>query len=216
MLNQDDLNRVEPGIPQGTNASLLSPSGMPIHSDSGTTDENARGLMGRVSSVVDSGKSRLAGGLHDLGDRIEHKGRDLQTRGTLVRPVARALNSTGEALEGSARYLRDNDLDVIGDDVVSSIRTHPLVSAGVALGCGFLLGKIMSDSDEDESEERFSHSHASHHDDHDDDESDEHEDEDEHSRSTFGDMVMGRMSSIVASGIASIAARRIRDRIAGR
>ncbi len=221
MPNQGDFNRVEPGIPtststgfgsepgipQGTNAGLLSSSGM--HSDTGMS---GGGLMGRVNHIVDSGKSRLAGGLHDLGDRIEHTGRDLESGNFLVRPVGRVLDSTGGALESGARYLRTTDVDVIGDDVVAGIRSRPHMSAGIAVGCGVLLGKMFGSSDESDEEESRgrdeSHDQQRH----------EHEDE-EPGRSenpSMMDRLMGKVSDVVAGGIASYAARQVRDRIAGR
>ncbi len=225
MPNQGEFNRVdtgmpsststgfgsEPGIPQGTNAGLLGSSGMPMTSDTGMS--SGGGLRGRVNSIVDSGKSRLAGGLHDLGDRIEHTGRDLESGSFLVRPVGRVLDSTGNALESGARYLRTTDVDVIGDDVVDGIRSHPLMSAGIAIGCGVLLGKMFGGSDEPEEEESRSSRDESR-----DRQRHEHEDEErERSESpSMMDKLMGRVSDVVAGGIASYAARQVRDRIAGR
>jgi len=220
MPNQGDRNRVEPGmtwgtdadfgsepgIREGTNASLLSSSGMPI-SDTGAAPS---GLMGRVNSVADSGKFRLAGSLHDLGDRIEHTGRDLESGNFLVRPVGRALDSTGSALESGARYLRTTDIDVIGDDVVDGIRSHPLVSAGVAVGCGWLLGRMFG-SDEESHEEEQRELRAS--------ERREHVGHDEQNVSegpSTIDRVKGRMADMLAGGVASFAARQVRNRIAGR
>ncbi len=225
MPNQGDFNRVEPGmssstgtgfgsepgIPQGTNAGLLSSSGMPVTSDTGMSSSG--GLMGRVTSIVDGGKARLAGGLHDLGDRIEHTGRDLESGNFLVRPVGRALDSTGNALESGARYLRTTDVDVIGDDVVDGIRTHPLVSAGIAVGCGVLLGKMFGSSDESEAEA----SRTMHDEPHDRHRPEPEEEEREHSESpSMMDRLMGKVSDVVAGGIAAYAARQVRDRIAGR
>ncbi len=224
MPNQGDFNRTdpgipsstptgfgsEPGIPQGTNAGLLSSSGMPMTTDTGMS---SGGLKGRVNSIVDSGKSRLAGGLHDLGDRIEHTGRDLESGNFLVRPVGRALDSTGNALESSARYLRTTDVDVIGDDVVAGIRSRPLMSAGIAIGCGLLLGKMFGSSDESDEEESRSRDES-----HERRQDHEHEEE-EHDRSetpSMMDKLMGKVSDVVAGGIATYAARQVRDRIAGR
>ncbi len=222
MPNQGDFDRVEsgssttastgfgaePGIPQGTNAGLLSPGGTSMTTDTGMSASG--GLLGRVTSIVDGGKARLAGSLHELGDRIEHTGRDLESGSFVVRPVGRVLDSTGNALENGAHYLRTTDLDVIGDDVVDGIRSHPLLSTGIAMGCGILLGKVFGSGDaSDEEESRTLH-----------DESDDRPAQDEeHDRSEsppIMDRFMGKVSDVVAGGIAAYAARQVRDRIAGR
>ncbi len=232
MPNQGDFDQVEPGIPRGTNADLLSSSGKPIHTEMGTDTftstsvhadsvlssrdrfmhadtggrPSSRETVGRVASVADTGKSRLASGLHDLGDRIESKGRQLESGNVLARPVGRVLDSTGDALESGANYLRSNDFGVIRDDFVEGIRHHPMLSAGIAIGCGWLLGQMMGGSDEsDVSEERVEERHE-----------DEHDEEEERSPSGLMGVVRGRIGNLVASGIASMAARQVRDRIAGR
>ena len=230
MPNQGDINRAEPGIPDGTNAGLLSSSGKPIHTEMGSdtftstgmsgesvlsSPENfvhadtgatsvSRGIVGRVSGVADTGKSKLASSMHDLGDRIEHKGRQFESGNMFVRPVGRALNSTGEALEGGANYLRTSDFGVIRDDFVEGIRNHPMLSAGIAVGCGWLLGR-MTGGDEEEVEDR-EESHRQ----------EEEEQEEESSDAGMMGRVRGRLGDLVASGIASMAARQVRDRIAGR
>lgn len=220
MPDQGEFSRAEPGIPEGTNAGLLSSSGTPIHSDTSSeplltgggmlhTDSgrpsSATGMMGRVSNVADTGKSKLAGTMHDLGDRIEHKGREFQSGNVFVRPVGRVLNSTGEALEDGAQYLRSSDFGVIRDDVVTGIRNHPMLSAGIAVGCGWLLGRIVGGGDNERED----------HDEHENEEEEEEERERSDAPGMMG-MVRGKVGSLVASGIASIAARQVRDRIAGR
>lgn len=234
MPNQGDLNRAEPGIPHGTNAGLLSSSGTPMHTDMGSDgfagtgmhgdsglvsapgtpvyNDTGRpsGIRGHVSSAADTGKAKLASTMHDLGDRIEHKGREFESRSALVRPVGRVLNSTGEALEGGANYLRSSDFGVIRDDVVEGIRHRPLLSAGIAFGCGWLLGQMMGG--DDEGEERESRDESGRH------EEEEEEEEHEENSSDSGMMgsVRGRVANLLASGVASMAARQVRNRIAGR
>lgn len=217
MPNQGDWTGVvEPGIPEGTNAGLLSSSGTPLTTDTGmSASSGTGGIMGRVSDVVDSGKSMVAGKLHDLGDRLEHTGRGLESGNMLVRPVGRVLDSTGEALESGGRYLRTTDIDVIGDDIVGGIRTRPLLSAGIALGCGMLLGRMFSSSDDSGEEPRRMHDESHDHHGH-DSEREEEEEEHDSDRSSFRETLMGKMSELVAGGIASFAARQVRDRIAGR
>lgn len=224
MPNQGDFDRVEPGIsrssdtgfgaepgiPQGTNAGLLSSSSMPISRDTGTSTSG--GLVGRMTDMVESGKSKLAGSLHDLGDRIEHTGRNLETGSFLTRPLGRALDDTGSALESGARYLRTRNIGVIGDDAVDGIRSHPLVSAGVAVTCGWLLGRMFAGGEEmeDEAPAVREESHAREH----EEQYEEHGHSDE--SPSMMDRLVGKVGDVLAGGIAAYAARQVRDRIAGR
>ncbi len=208
MPDQGDWSRVEPTMPQGTNSELVSSSGMPYHSDVGLRP-GPEGLQSHATGLVDTGKSKLGSKLHELGDRIEHTGRQLKSGGMLARPVGRLLDRTGNAIESGGNYLRTRDIDVIGDDFVTGIRNHPLVSAGVAVGFGWLLGRMVGGESEEE-ESRPASPREEKHEEH---REEQHEDS---GRPSMFDKVKGRMTEMVASGLASVAARQIRDRIAGR
>jgi ElaB/YqjD/DUF883 family membrane-anchored ribosome-binding protein len=73
----------------------------------------------RLSEAAVRGKSRLA-------DSIENTATVLDDR-----------------LYGSAEYLRSTDIEVIRDDFVDTVRKRPLLSAGIALGAGYLIGKAL-------------------------------------------------------------------------
>ena len=118
-----------------------------------------------------------------------------------------ALDGTGNALESGARYLRTTDMDVIGDDVVDGIRSHPLVSAGLAVGCGWLLGRMFGSDEESHEDEQRASERREH---------EEHEDHDVSKGPSTMDRVKGRMADMLAGGVASFAARQVRNRIAGR
>jgi len=73
----------------------------------------------RLSDAAVRGKSRLA-------DTIENTATVLDDR-----------------LYGSAEYLRSSDIEVMRDDFVDAVRKRPLLSAGIALGAGYLIGKAI-------------------------------------------------------------------------
>lgn len=214
MANRDEGSRIEPPTSEGTNAPLLSPSGTPITTETGAAPG---GLRRRVSRIVDDRKSRVADRLHGLGDRIEHTGRDLEGGNFMVRPLGRVLDSTGNALESGANYLRTTDVDDIGADIVDGIRDRPLLSAGIAVGLGMMLGRMFGGH----AEEQEVRTHP------------------EQLRTRRGRVRRGRerpelevyeprqhrylaravaakARGVVAVGVASMAARQVRDRIAGR
>ncbi len=211
MPDQGERTHIEPSMPEGTNAGLVSSSGTPLSAQPGLGGTPGPEWDGHSTGMLEQGKAKLADRLHDLGDRIEHTGRNLESGNMFVRPVGRVLDSAGNSLEGGANYLRTHGFGVIGDDVVEGIRNHPLVSAGVAVGIGWMLGRMMGGSEEPEQRARDISPREEHH----EERHDRDRGRDQRADSTMIDRLKGRFTEVVASGIAAAAARRIRDRIAG-
>ncbi len=215
MPDLGDRGRIEPGVPEGTNAGLVSPAGTPIYPEMGTgrgpglvSDTGSSGLVSNTGSsgLINRGKARVADRLHDLGDRIEHTGRSLESGNVVARPVGRVLDSAGNSIEGGANYLRTHNIGVIGDDFVDNIRQHPLVSAGVAIGVGWMLGQMFGGGEEEEPRRTARQEERA---------EEEHEEERHDQGNSLLDRMKGRVAELVAGGVASFAARKIRDRIAG-
>ena len=57
--------------------------------------------------------------------------------------IAGVSDSLATGMESSAEWLRDADLDKLKDGVEKQVKQHPARSLFVALGAGFLLGKIL-------------------------------------------------------------------------
>ena len=83
-----------------------------------------------LSGAAERGRERL----HNVADR---------GRGRLADAIDSTADRLDDRLSHSANYLRTNDVDVIGDDLANQIRRHPLLSAGIALGTGYLVGKVL-------------------------------------------------------------------------
>lgn len=65
-------------------------------------------------------------------------------RERLIDAADRGRTRVAERLSGSAEYLQTSDIDTIQTDLVAEIRRHPLRSAAIALGTGYVLGKVVS------------------------------------------------------------------------
>lgn len=82
------------------------------------------------------------GGLKSGGRRVlagvAEKGRE-----RIVDAADRGKHRIADRLEDGADYLR-NDIEIIQDDFVDAVQRNPLLSAGIAVGAGFLLGKAMA------------------------------------------------------------------------
>jgi hypothetical protein len=57
-----------------------------------------------------------------------------------------AIDELDDRLSHTAHYLRTHDVEVIRDDFIQQVRRRPLLSAGLAVGTGYLLGKALGGS----------------------------------------------------------------------
>ena len=76
----------------------------------------------RLYVAADRGRSRLADALDTAAERLDDR------------------------LTDSSRYLRTHDVDYIRDDLSNTIRRYTLLSAGVAVGAGYLIGRVFMDA----------------------------------------------------------------------
>lgn len=84
-----------------------------------------------------SGLNRAAGVLDRAGDWVAARDGDLADR------AGSAAHDLADSLERAATYLRSRDLRGVRADLERQIDVHPIRSALIALGAGFLVGKIL-------------------------------------------------------------------------
>lgn len=88
-------------------------------------------LEGRFDALTQRGREMFGG--------VAERGKE-----RLVQAADRGKSRVAEKLSGSADYLRNRDVNAIQSDLVSEIRRRPLRSAAIALGTGYLLGKVLT------------------------------------------------------------------------
>lgn len=143
------------GSALGTNDSVA-------FSDNQSSDEvSARGTTGTTGSRTTgttpgtSLKARAAGipamladGLQAGADALRQR-RSAATTGSSVTAlvndpaIAAVTDSLATGMQSGAEWLRDADLDKLKDGVEKQVKEHPARTLFVALGAGFLLGKIL-------------------------------------------------------------------------
>lgn len=174
--------------------------------------EKAKGMgekmKEKASNAIETGKEKVAGGVDRLGTRLGERARPLEEQGGLKGKVGGAVHGVGDALESSAEYLRTHEVSTIRDDLKSQIREHPLASVGIALGTGFVLGRVFGGGEEEEEEEgdrelereRFETMMRM---------------RGRHERGGFFSQMRGPLGRAVASGATALLARQVRNRIGG-
>jgi hypothetical protein len=116
------------------------------------------GISGRVKGVASSVRQKastlpamLADGL-EAGAEVLRQRRPSPTSSTTPGTSVAVASDSGidavtdtlaTGMQSSAEWLRDADLDKVKSGVEKQVKEHPARSLLVALGAGFLLGKIL-------------------------------------------------------------------------
>ena len=111
-------------------------------------------VQGRLSRMAEAGKARIADQLDRLGQGLEDRARPWEEQGGGKGRSGSVVHRAGDMLENGAEYLRTHEIGQIRDDVRDQIVAHPFLSCGLALGTGFVLGRIFSPGEEEERYER--------------------------------------------------------------
>lgn len=93
-------------------------------------DEDFDATSRRFETLKSGGRRVLAG--------VAEKGKE-----RIVDAADRGKHRIADRLEDGADYLR-NDIEIIQDDLVDAVRRNPLLSAGIAVGAGYLIGKAVA------------------------------------------------------------------------
>lgn len=101
-------------------------------------------LKSHANDVVETGKTRVAGRIDNLGDQLEQQATRLESQGNFVgRAAANVVRGGSDVLESGADYLRSHDMASMRSSVKGSIRDHPFLSVGFALWLGYRFGKMI-------------------------------------------------------------------------
>jgi len=143
----------------GTGGSETSFQNSGLSSTSATSDTSSTdsgGVSGRVRNIAASAKDKASNIPAIIADGLERGANALrQTRTTsgdstggsavaLVNDssIAAVTDTLATGMQSSADWLRDADLDKIKTDVEKQVKEHPGRTLLIALGAGYLLGKV--------------------------------------------------------------------------
>jgi hypothetical protein len=87
-----------------------------------------------VSDKVDEGLTAVGGGMTSLAGTIRDKG---PHEGAM----SSATTSVAESLESGGKYLQEQGLSGMADDLTDVIRKHPIPALLVAIGIGFMVAR---------------------------------------------------------------------------
>jgi hypothetical protein len=109
----------------------------------GTMARDAAGTVaqraGEVASTVGRKAEEATGA---VGSRIESFGHTVRERGPHEGIMGTASSTVAQTLESSGRYLKEQGLEGIGEDLSAFIRRHPLPAVLVGIGIGFCMARF--------------------------------------------------------------------------
>jgi ElaB/YqjD/DUF883 family membrane-anchored ribosome-binding protein len=94
----------------------------------------------RVTTQLDRGREAAAQKMEDAAATLSQKAADFPAG----RGLADSLEHTAQRIEGSARYLREHDVDMMLNDARETVRMHPGGALAVAAVTGFVLGLLLN------------------------------------------------------------------------
>jgi len=100
-----------------------------------TVAEKARDVASAVGDRAEGAVSSVGSGMQSLAGTIRDKAPSGGVLGGAASGVASALDSSG-------RYLEEQGLSGIADDMTTLIRRHPIPAVLIGIGMGYLLARI--------------------------------------------------------------------------
>jgi len=101
----------------------------------GNVADKARDLASNVGDRVDSGVSSVGKGMESLAGTIRDRGPSSGMLGNATSGVAGAMDSTG-------RYLEEQGLSGMAEDLTGVIRRNPIPAVLIGIGLGYLLARL--------------------------------------------------------------------------
>jgi len=98
--------------------------------------ERAQNLASNAAERVEDARSAMAQGMSHLAGRLRESAPHEGMLGT-------AAGSVAGTLEAGGRYLQENDLSDMGQDLSRLVRQYPIASLCAVFGLGFMLGKTL-------------------------------------------------------------------------
>ncbi|HEX6939976.1 MAG TPA: DUF2383 domain-containing protein [Longimicrobiales bacterium] len=106
--------------------------------------ERAETARRAVKEAPDRMRATTGSGLDAAADAVDRAGSWVESRdGAVAGRVGSMAHGLADSLERAADYIRSRDFHTMRTDLETQVRAHPLRSAFLAVGTGFLLGRVL-------------------------------------------------------------------------
>jgi len=114
-----------------------------VSSAANSAMENVRGAASNAASFVGT---KAGDATHSAGSALRSAGESIRSRLPENETIKGAGNSVADSLDSAGRYLEEEGLGGIAEDMTGMIRKNPIPALLIGVGIGFLLGRSMSSS----------------------------------------------------------------------
>jgi hypothetical protein len=116
-----------------------------------TIGDKAKEAASAVGELVSSATSTAAGAAGRAADRatssagsgVKHLGETIKEKGPQGGMLGSATRAVGDTLEQGGRYVEQEGLSGMMEDLTDVIRRNPMPSVLIAIGLGFLIGRTL-------------------------------------------------------------------------
>lgn len=104
--------------------------------------QTASSAMGKAQEMAGSASKRVDEATTALGERVKSVAGTLRERGPQDGMLGSATGAVADSLENTGRYLQEEGLLGMTEDVTELIRRNPIPAMLVGVGLGFMLAKM--------------------------------------------------------------------------
>lgn len=99
--------------------------------------------MSKAQELAGSASRRVDDATAALGERVRSAGGSLREHGPREGMLGSATGRVAESLESTGRYIQEEGIVGMAEDVTELIRRNPIPAMLVGVGIGFLLAKML-------------------------------------------------------------------------
>jgi ElaB/YqjD/DUF883 family membrane-anchored ribosome-binding protein len=115
--------------------SAASQAGEKVQQATSAAMSKAQELAGTASKKVDEATAAL-------GERVKSAGSTIRERGPREGMLGSATGAVADSLEHTGRYIQEEGILGMAEDITELIRRNPIPAMLVGVGIGFLLAKL--------------------------------------------------------------------------
>jgi len=102
----------------------------------------ASAAMSKAQEMAQTASQRVDEATASLGERVRSAGSSLRDRGPHEGMLGSATGAVADSLEHTGRYIQEEGIVGMAEDVAELIRRNPIPAMFVGVGIGFMLAKM--------------------------------------------------------------------------
>lgn len=107
-----------------------------------SAQQAASAAMDKAQELASTASKRVDEATAALGERVRTAGSSLRERGPHDGMLGTATSTVADSLEHTGRYIQEEGLVGMAEDVTELIRRNPIPAMLVGVGIGYLLAKM--------------------------------------------------------------------------